>query len=987
MRRRFIVDEEISLNESNDILKTKIYADELVKVINNTPHDKVFTIGLFGNWGSGKSSIIKTAKDTIEKENDKVKFITYDAWKYVNDSFRRMFLLKVQQELKQGQTEAMQRFYQSESVEATPKTYVSTNGLAMLCLGLLVFLITIWCLPIEFEMKAPIFSGITLIGLLITIFSGIFQKLKIQINKPIVFAPEQFEDCFREMISKALKKKNLIKNTCTKAKEYVTIGECSITNLDKLVIVIDNIDRCHNEMAYQLLTDIKTFLSDENYNVVFIIPVDDEALRHNLFSNNKSSQQCGKEKEEFLRKFFNVTIRIKPHQTTELNAYAKELSEEYCLCYNADTIAICSKEFATNPRRIIQLFNNLSSELEMYTPDFAEENETLICILLIIREEYEDFYKCIVNDYNKLINYKESEWNEKYADLSSFMRVVKNNIKRADRNVLLKILTNTDAIFDNLPYDIKKKIETYDYETTINYINTHPESRNAILNYVLKTTKDTIKSKSEEQIANSLQFVSILYISIIFTDNYIKMLDVEFVDWYDKVLDKIDRSFTDHICLFAKDLDIYASNKLKLSIINYVKSTDNDINTEFDSQYMKSVLRVFKSKDDIDGLRDFVTNLFKNIDIYTDVEYSKDQMDNLFTEELVKDYINKMEIDDNDRHSLLLQWFFEHKTNITEPTFNLFFEKVSTLIGSTLNNSKVEIILYYKFILRFLCFIPSDIIHDHGIISDLNNKLDRRNVHYNGGIHILDECKDNKDCLTIIIDFILEIYRINNKLIVLDSQVKKSQQYAKDYLYSKLMEYHDAGYLIEPFRKVIIEDEDYSSENTLKLIEYCIMDKDDAGKLLYEESVLKDKVKSLLNNISNFAVCAMVERLAQNDVLKNYFIEDIITRDTDLINKLPESLLELAVGNFNKETIKSYLGNYAFLKIIATKGTDAQKTLLIKQFTDNINNNVNIDETMSILEALEINREGDKNMIKGALQTFNTNNDDNIDKLISKFDK
>ena len=983
MRRRFIVDEEISLNESNDILKTNVYANELVKVINNTPKDKVFAIGLFGSWGTGKSSIIKTAQDKIEKENKNVKFITYDAWKYANDSFRRMFLLKIQQELKQEPTREMNRFYQSETAEVKPKVTISPNGLLTLVFVLLFFNALLVITDLNQDLKLGLSSMINLLGLFITIKNGIFQQLKIQISKPLIFAPEQFEECFKEMVGKSFEKESCLE----KLAKYVKVGNQSIKGLEKLVIVIDNIDRCHNEMAYQLLTDIKTFLSDENYNVVFIIPVDDEALKHNLFSNNKSSQQCGKEKEEFLRKFFNINIRIKPHQTTELNAYANGLNEKYCMCYNANTIAICSKEFATNPRRIIQLFNNLASELELYPEDFADKNETLICVLLIIREEYEDYYKEIVADYNKLINYNSSEYGEKYGNLSSFMRVVKNNIKRADRNVLLKILTNTDAIFDNLPYDIKKKIETYDYETTINYINTHPESRNAILNYVLKTTKDTIKSKSEEQIANSLQFVSILYISIIFTDNYIKMLDVEFVDWYDKVLDKIDRSFTDHICLFAKDLDIYASNKLKLSIINYVKNTDNDINTEFDSQYMKSVLRVFKSKDDIDGLRDFVTNLFKNIDIYTDVEYSKDQMDNLFTEELVKDYINKMEIDDNDRHSLLLQWFFEHKTNITEPTFNLFFEKVSTLIGSTLNNSKAEIILYYKFILRFLCFIPSDIIHDHGIISDLNNKLDRRNVHYNGGIHILDECKDNKDCLTIIIDFILEIYRINNKLIVLDSQVKKSQQYAKDYLYPKLMEYHNAGYLIEPFRKVIIEDEDYSSENTLKLIEYCIMDKDDAGKLLYEESVLKDKVKSLLNNISILAVCAMVERLAQNDVLKKYFIEDIITRDTDLINKLPESLLELAVGNFNKETIKSYLDNYAFLKIIATKGTDAQKTLLIKQFTDNINNNVNIDETMSILEVLEINREGDKNMIKGALQTFNTNNDDNIDKLISKFDK
>lgn len=982
MRRRFIVDEEISLNESNDILKTKVYADELVKVINNTPKDKVFTIGLFGSWGTGKSSIIKTAQDKIEKENKNVKFITYDAWKYVNDSFRRMFLLKIQQELKQGQTEAMQRFYQSESAEAEPKTYMSTNRLAMFCLGLLVFLIIIWCFPIKFEMKAPIFSGITLIGLLITIFGGIFQQLKIQINKPIVFAPEQFEECFKEMVGKSFEKESCLE----KVAKYVKVGEQSIKGLEKLVIVIDNIDRCHNEMAYQLLTDIKTFLSDENYNVVFIIPVDDEALKHNLFSNNKSSQQCGKEKEEFLRKFFNINIRIKPHQTTELNAYANGLNEKYCMCYNANTIAICSKEFATNPRRIIQLFNNLASELELYPKDFAERNETLICILLIIREEYEEYYKEIVADYNKLITYDSSEYGKEYDDLSSFMRVVSSNIRRTDISDLLKILTNTDAIFDNLPYDIKKKIETYDYETTINYINTYPESRNAILNYVLKTTKDTIKSKSEDQIANSLQYVSILYISIGFTDDYIKMLDVEFVDWYDKVLNKIDRSFTDHICLFAMNLDIYASNKLKLSIIDYVKNTDNDINTEFDSQYMKSILRVFKSKDDIDGLRDFVTNLFKNIDIYTDVEYSKDQIDNLFDGELVRDYIYKLSLTNEDRYSNLLVWLFEHKDNITEDTYNLFFKKVNELIGTITDRNKLEIVFCYKYLLRFIPYIPNGIIKNNQELITLNKKLEYRSHSYNGSkIYILDECKSNNEELKTIIDYIIEVYSINDKVITLE-QVKKSQQYAKDYLYSKLMEYHDAGHLIEPFRKVIIEDEDYSSENTLKLLECCIKDTDDTGKLLYEESVLKDKVKSLLDNISIFTVCAMVERLVQNDVLKKYFIEDIITRDTDLINKLPESLLELAVGNFNKETIKSYLDNYAFLKIIATKGTDTQKTLLIKQFTDNINNNVNIDETMSILEVIEINREGDKNMIKGALQTFNTNNDDNIDKLISKFD-
>jgi hypothetical protein len=222
----------------------------------------------------------------------------------------------------------MQRFYQSESAETEPKTYVSTNYLGILCLALLALLIIINCLPISFEMKVPIFTGLSLLGVLITIFGGIFQKLKIQINKPIVFAPEQFEGCFRDMISKALKKRNIVNNTYTKIVDYVEVGECSITNLDQLVLVIDNIDRCSSSQAYNLLTDIKTFLCDEKFNLVFVIPVDDEALRKHILNSTHSenTDECARDKEEFLRKFFNVTLRIKPHQPTEMYEFAQKLN-------------------------------------------------------------------------------------------------------------------------------------------------------------------------------------------------------------------------------------------------------------------------------------------------------------------------------------------------------------------------------------------------------------------------------------------------------------------------------------------------------------------------------------------------------------------------------------------------------------------------------------------------------------------------------------
>lgn len=85
----FIEDKELNLKkEGNDLLNGKSYSETLKQIIQNTPKKGTFCIGLFGEWGSGKSSIIKTVKDDItknKKEYGNTKFVIYDAWKYVND--------------------------------------------------------------------------------------------------------------------------------------------------------------------------------------------------------------------------------------------------------------------------------------------------------------------------------------------------------------------------------------------------------------------------------------------------------------------------------------------------------------------------------------------------------------------------------------------------------------------------------------------------------------------------------------------------------------------------------------------------------------------------------------------------------------------------------------------------------------------------------------------------------------------------------------
>ena len=978
MKRKFVIDEEISLDKEHDILKTQVYADNLVKIIKNTPQDKVFTIGVFGSWGSGKSSIIKTAKNIIEQDDEKVKFITYDAWKYVNDSFRRMFLLKIQQELKQGQTEAMQRFYQSESVEAEPKTYVSTYGLAMLCLGLLAFLIIIWICPIEFETKAPIFSGITLIGLLITIFGGIFQKLKVQINKPVVFAPEQFEDCFKEMISKSLKKRNLINKAYTQACDYVTIKECSILNLNKIVIVIDNIDRCHNDMAYQLLTDIKTFLSNEKLNIVFVIPIDDEALKRNLFSLNG----CNKEKEEFLRKFFNVTLRIKPHQTTELGTYAKELNNRNELGFNPNTIALCSKEFATNPRRIIQLFNNLSSELCQYSSDFANKNESAICAILIIKEEYPDYYKAILdNPYlfkNSVEDKKNVGENEENKNITTFMRFVGTIAREIEIKDLLKILTNSDAVFEAIPEEIKNAIVSYDADKTIEYLNSESELKTSVFTMIKRNIEDDIKSESDVQIINSLEFISTLSTKIDFEQLLLKEMDILYKPYYNQqFLCRINKVNLKDLCHLALTLHNYGFNNLKETIIEYITNIDLE-NEKVDESFIKAVFTVFNTDSDCGLMRDFATKLFNKVDLYTDIKYSVAQFNNLFSEKLIKSRINKITIGENKETEQLL-WLFEHKKNIEENTYSLLFDKIQEL--KTNNNFQLDYITYTT---KFMELIENGKITNTKKLSNLNIKLGLENMYSN----ILDNYKNDFSSLHNTIDYIMHVYRISNSLASTQNFIDPILTYDRNYTYSKLKELKEFGYDLKPFHNAIMKDNDYSLNDLISLTGYCLLLKDEAEKFAINETSIKNKIKSLLDNINNAEICKLIEQLIEDKYLKELVTENIISRDSEYINELPSFLLELAINSFTEDTASQYVNNINFLKVISSKGSVIQKNILTKILTENINNKTNINETFDILEILQLEKDYNKEMICGALKSYKDSlekTDDRIDELIKKF--
>ena len=975
MKRNFIIDKEITLSSENDLLKTKIYSDNLSQIIQNTEKNKVFTIGLFGNWGTGKSSIIETTKNEIEISNKNIKFITYDAWKYANDSFRRMFLLKIQEELRLEQTDEMQRFYQSENADVKPKQTFSIKGLAMVIIVALVGVSIVAGLPGNIEWKIPIMSIIPLLSLLVVVINGVFHNLKISINKPALFAPEQFESCFKQMMEKSLEKKSFVMRNYNKIVEYVRRGETSIINLDKIVIVIDNIDRCHNSMAYQYLTDIKTFLSNEKYNIVFIIPVDDEALRKHLFNNGiHSLDSCHKEKEEFLRKFFNVELRIKPYGNIEMYSFANGLNIKYSLGYNNETINLLSKEFATNPRRIIQLFNNLSAELNNYSSEFGSKYETLICAVLIIREEYHEYYNSILKDKKLFLeglssrNETRENSNEQIIDqaerdkgteeLKAFLRVTKYITQNIDISVLSKILTNSSSIFDEIPYEIQSAIQTFDSSVLIRFIKNNPALTDVIFSFITSNIADTTAKQIDSEIINYLELVAKVSEEFPINRHYNEKID-ESVKSFDSVLSKI--TAVKSICNYAKLLNSQGLGNLKKSIIDYINTLHEKVPENF-KEFCNCTLSYFNSKKDCQVLLPFFEKYTEDNNIDQSINYSSDQWKILISDKIVGNSIKSIEEISLDTDSVKeVIWIFQNKPDIKTEIYSSFFLHIDSLIGEMRNKKKDEILLYLDFMMLFLnIFKDGQLTSEYQFLYDkffkirgIANPNYPSYTQYDNQVEIIEECKENQNESQKIIDFLLKTYAVTNNHISIINELSKEAINYRHYINSHLINLLNRGLDLIPLSRLILEDENYSTDEAIALIKYCFIQRNLEGNLCLAKEQIKTKIKSVIESVkSNKKLISLLMRLKEEQEIHTIIVNEIISHDSVFINELPEELLEMAIDSFNNETAEDFSSNYEFLSVIGNKGTAQQLHILIKLLCKKFDK---IDEFEPILNIIEKN--------------------------------
>lgn len=957
MNRQFIPDKEIILSKDTDLLNTSIYANNLVGLIKSAPKGQVFNIGLFGSWGSGKSSIIATAKKQLISSKDlKVKFITYDAWKYANDSFRRMFLFEVQKELGFKRTSLMEKFYQNSNQDVDVKNQISPLKVFLFIAAIVIGVIVVGLSDIEIEAKISIYSLFALFSVLLGILTGCFNQLKVAISKPFMFAPEQFEQCFQEMMEEALKP-----NIIQRAFQFITRNPDCISH-KKIVIVIDNIDRCNSEQSYNLLTDIKTFLCDERFNIVFVIPVDDEALRKHLLnkSHNNNTDECARDKEEFLRKFFNVTLRIKPHQPTEMYEFAQKLNTKYALGFNSATINIASKEYVKNPRRVIQLFNNLSAELANYDDAFAFKYETLICKILIIREEYNDFYQELLKDYTLLskTDFSDKKLNPELIRLLSDTRSYTSNY---DGHILSRILTNSDIQFADIPANIKHFIDAHnavDITAELSeWLKTDVSNIEQFVGYCLYNIEKAIKRQLwDSEFKAYCEFIAEVNSTIKFT----KEQDIRFAEKFKPYIEKLIPTFSNptQIVTYANYLHTQKLPFLLGYIISYLKNNKDKTNEVWYKFLCECITQC--NNQTLADLGDIFTSEYKK-GKYDVTTLNKKKIEALVNDDLLSFIIDKWStIEENQYIRDFI--YISDKINITESISIKVYDKINTILGDLRGLEKIDILNRITIINKLTENLLIE--QNHESIQKLYNLITGQRTipnpnypsyrHYDNKVRLLEECTDISD-INIIARFIATTYKVTRGRINGASEFELLRTKDEATTLNNILWLKERfGYPLYRLASHLVNYSLYDNEDLMTIYQAHFLEEYNNAPILRE-----DELNNKLDNMLKYAIQYKDNKMftwlndisSKNNRVKTILIPIISARPIGEIQTLPNELMDLAINSVDENNIESYRKFTDFLRCLASSGSASQKQYLVKLLIKMLDEKEDIEKIISIIKS------------------------------------
>jgi hypothetical protein len=320
---------------SEDLLGFKVHADLLINILNDESVLPI-TIGVFGDWGSGKSSVLQIVKEEFEKDDDKDSLCIYfNGWTFEGyDDAKAALLNSILKELEDNKKISVElRDAVKEKAKKLWKSIDWMRGAGMVMKN------------VALPAVSAYFTG----GLSLVPFA--YQKMAEWGDDPEKIIEKLQSDEGKKIFKAFVKEgkeddENSTNVVAEFRKDFSDL--LAATNFKRLVVIIDDLDRCSPERIIENLEAIKLFLNVPK--TAFLIGADPRivkyAIEHKYKNNKEIEEDNNRIVIDYLEKLIQLPYSLPRLSESEVETYISML--------------ICKKEIDDNK------FKSILDEFKKY---------------------------------------------------------------------------------------------------------------------------------------------------------------------------------------------------------------------------------------------------------------------------------------------------------------------------------------------------------------------------------------------------------------------------------------------------------------------------------------------------------------------------------------------------------------------------------------------------------------------------------------------
>ncbi|WP_307383786.1 MULTISPECIES: P-loop NTPase fold protein [Microbacterium] len=424
----FVVDAPIKTADQ-DAFGHEDVADNLHRMVTEpTPHRRM--VGLFGQFGVGKSTVIELLRAKLNGNKD-LTLIRMSAERHEPVGFHRAAVYAFAEALVEAKEisnstaqEVLEPLRSAQSTSFSDMT-LSTVGRAVTQMqkALNVNWVKFWGILVGAVLLAALVLGLGAVLIPPAVWTGLGGFLTPLLTAGAFFAPfiwlasviDLGPIDLRGIFTPGTRSFQRAKVEAADEQERA-FAELVAKSKHRLIVAVDDIDRLSRDQILAALNAIRSFqlTCGRAKQPIFIVAIDEQIVRSAI---EEDKEKTTPDAQEFLNRLFTLRQEVPVHETFDLRDYARDLLTERASLLAAklgeaveDVLLMLIHDDVRDPRHVVRLINAFSSDYRLAEAREARPGSRsiragvvtghldVLARMVVLKTDYPQFFRATLDD-------------------------------------------------------------------------------------------------------------------------------------------------------------------------------------------------------------------------------------------------------------------------------------------------------------------------------------------------------------------------------------------------------------------------------------------------------------------------------------------------------------------------------------------------------------------------------------------------------------